>query len=58
MARGEGLALNFVILKAFAEEGELAKEVEGQQENQEDAMSGKGRACFQMKGVFKSVECC
>lgn len=58
MARGEGLASNLVILTALAEEGELAKEAEGQQENQEDAVSGKGRACFQMKGVFKSVECC
>lgn len=52
MARGEGLALSFVILKA------LAEEAEGQQEDQEDAVSGKGRECFQMKGVFKSVECC
>ena len=52
MARGEGLALSFVILK------ELAKEAEGQQEDQEDAVSGKERECCQMKGVFKSVECC
>lgn len=58
MARGQGLALSFVILKALAEEGELAKEAEGQQEDQEDAVSGKERECFQMKGVFKSVECC
>ena len=43
MARGKGLALSFVILKA------LAEEAEGQQEDQEDAVSEKGRECFQME---------
>lgn len=44
MARGEGLALSFVILKA------LAEEAEGQQEDQEDAVSGKGRKVLSDEG--------
>ena len=45
-------------LKALVEEGEPAKEAEGQEENQDDAVSRKGRECFQMKGLFKSIKCC